>query len=1648
MDKISTSIYGMHLDQLFFQRKAGFMSYALNANIQSKDGRGITYTNEASNQLCVQFPDGFIVIGSKLILAKNEVIFALYNPDTGMSELGKVKNYNCNNLSTLNVEYNCTKCGNDKLDSSVIISDTCCTYEPIVTNVCLNFSLEHPVRMVYKITNCGYKLYITDDYNDPRVIDLDDPEGVDSCRNPLEFDCDRIKIFKDFCLPNIKPTAIASGGSLEAGVYQAVIAYTDLRGNEYTDYFEATNPIPIFERELTEQTDYLTNKSIKFKVTHNTDIFEYFKLVIIKTVNETVDYIEAGVYKVAGSSTVTFTNNDKTLPRTSLDRIRTRKPNYTKAKLIEDSADHLLLADLEADPDYNLQPFANKLKLYWETVSMPYDSNNNYSNPLVAGLFRTYMRDEVYPIGIRFKLKNGKYTKAYHIPNRVLTADDRIAVTNDDAITEVDCDPTTPKQKWEVYNTGSSLGGTPLPSSSSTFPDDRICNISRHQYGEFAAWESSERYPCDERIWGDLADTPIRYHKFPDSLITHIHDNFNLSKGSDEWYNLEYLSTVYPIGLRIDESIFNSALTNTFVFDPATQDDSIPMSELICGFEIVRGNRVGNKSIEAKGLMYDVGKVNERDGGTDLRTYFIPNYPYNDLRGDAYLAANRNIYTSPDPNDAEENAARLFAYPNFAQSSDDDYRRFTFHSPDTHFQKPTLGGLLKIETEEFGVQQGHFVQVEDHPRYKFLTKLDGFLAGMLGSVAAIKLRNESDTEIGVTAGVTKKGTIEFNYSDLINTANAVHETIRTLIPRRNFAYAYHSRGVYNNYFAVPNDGKKIRRLEIAKYLSPNNQNVGDTNSVHNYGRESSVYLRTNKKYRPYLTSEKSRFTLGNNDGIGTDWCKHPERFELSKIRSYYASIKRDFPDQYGNIDNVDYLSTGYTATLVDGKFVQTYYPSFGGDIFITRFALKRKMPFFVQNVVGKPDEVDFDYDLVPNVGFPLYYIGTSPDELKLKEIISTGDIAAIVIGLLGALAGSVGEGLTAQLGNITAILAFGTAGVDIYSKLLSGFVPKNNLDCDNTPAGATVGFGTESTSILGLDVKLPTLTIGGVTIDDATLFYQSGKFYLANYGIPNFFVESDVNTEYRHARNEKEENFYPNVGSGVPDNWLQEKNVPILHDNKYNYNATYSIQNNKEFIESFNNYNFDKLCQSDFPNRVIYSEKSLLEENFDNWLKYAYNNYHDFDKSNGKIVGIHALDNERILVRFENTFQIWNTRITIPSSSALEVSLSNSGMFGQPPQEYIKTYTGVGGSQHIAFEKTKAGSFWVDAKRGSIFRFSQNLEEISQSNYNWFKENLPFRILKDFPDYDIDNNYKDIGIAICWDERFQRLFITKKDYELKPEYKGRVYTVNNLAFFIRPLDIPIQVQLTDPEYFIDRSFTIAWSPIINDWVSFYSFLPNYYISHPTHFQSGLQNSLWNHNLSNLSYQVYYNDLHPYILEFPISNMPQSEYLKSVTVNADILKYTSETDFYSTKSVNKENYNIFFNKAIIYNKEQCSGYLNLVETPLNNLYERRQYPKYNQDSIDILYGKYDKVYTFNTFFDATREHSNGQPVFTDEWASIQPQYPIDKVLNQDNLAYNGRYKKAPIKSNECYVRLIQDVHQRYKFVNNFEIFQQENKNQNN
>src|SRR5690606_34264524 len=115
------------------------------------------------------------------------------------------------------------------------------------------------------------------------------------------------------------------------------------------------------------------------------------------------------------------------------------------------------------------------------------------------------------------------------------------------------------------------------------------------------------------------------------------------------------------------------------------------------------------------------------------------------------------------------------------------------------------------------------------------------------------------------------------------------------------------------------------------------------------------------------------------------------------------------------------------------------------------------------------------------------------------------------------------------------------------------------------------------------------------------------------------------------------------------------------------------------------------------------------------------------------------------------------------------------------------------------FLSTPFGHFYVDAKRGKIVLLNlngQQAENISETiggkpigMRNWFKEHLPFKILKYIPNIDTDNKFKGLGINMYYDSRFERVFITKKDYVLLPNLNKEDFSVEDNKLFYQEEEV-------------------------------------------------------------------------------------------------------------------------------------------------------------------------------------------------------------------------------------------------------------------
>ena len=1427
---------GLNMDQTLAQIPKGKLTYALNAAVENFDSSSINYQNEQGNEPCYNngdfFPADYTVIGKHFIPEKNKHIFFLVNSNTGASQIGYMEN-------------------ND------------CTYRILLADACLAFNINNPIhKVVHRVTNCATEIYWTDGLNARRYLNIDDV--------PTSDICNKLKIQPNFTIPQLDVIDVINGGELTAGTYQFAIQYCDELGFGYTSYYSVTNPTSIANNQVTTPDfNYPVNRSIRLNISNleTTGYFNYYNLAVIKTVNgvESVELI--GTFYIDDIATqYTYSGQNQTQIKLSLNDIFEKFPYYDVAEDVTSVQDILVWDGLISNDRVNYQSIATQISLKWETYKLP--ATESYANEINTAELRGYLRDEVYAFEIVFLLKNGKQTDGFHIPGRTAISSDLVVInkaSNNDYIGTGISAPT-----WKIYNTGSVTGaatGSP------------INNATPYQYGEFAYWESEDEYPANTSLWGSLAGQKIRHHKFPDVLVSPIFESASFVSGEPV---MQTADAVYPIGVRIDTAQVQSLIAASSLTAAQKAD--------IAGFKIVRANRNTHKSIIGKGILRNVGKFNRE--GTD---YYFPNYPYNDLGQDPFLLEKNNAYSGQstyyklvvasyatvqytDSSTGEllskefsagtsylcsvtplvvlngaatitnpvaqynakfyqltSNSSTTFLYqdplnyptntpitvtldtpvviasattPQFtggdtrytiafsesvnpycqpanlnAFSTDESKFRMVFNSPETSFGQPTLGNILKLENALIGAGRAHFVQVKNNARYKFLNRY----AQQTALKSSYDLANAT-------------GTFD------PNAMFTVYQSYLTIyingITRKNFAYSFNSIASYDYWKNVTNSGNKQRELDKYQYIIPGVQSVSDTHDINNYQRESSVYVKTaGTSPLPYVKDvpavsstglvDNSRFSISQKGN-----CGNPEMLEDITSILYYGSLKNIIANQYGQIYTYQTIDTGFQ---VDFDLLPGIATVFGGDTFISRFAFKTKLPFFIDNRVGAPDDSDIFYDEIGNIAYPKYWHSS-------RSILSNYQAGAT------------------NLQNIISVKAV-------------------SFDC---PQGLAY-YSTSGTTTTTTTAAPNTVTTGSLS------YGYDGKFYMFAYGIPYFYCESSINTDLRQATNNKEGDFYPHVSSGIPDSWLQQTFVPIAFDNTYTYNVTYSRQNTDNYFSHLpNNWSNDQ-CNTVFPFRAIYSDAQVSDatSKVNNWLIYRPISYFDFPQSYGDLISLDGIQNKAVLARFENKSLLYNTMLTINTSNPQAAYLGNDTLFrSAPPIDFAETDLGYVGSQNKFLLKIPEGQITVDAKRGQVFLISGNgatdLTAFGSGVQRFMTDHLAFEILRYFPEVDIDNHFSTIGLHGVYDSKFDRIILTKLDYIPQPDWIKLMYygtdpsiPLTYKKFYIIDCGLPVVVQLTDATYFCNKSWTMSFNMNTKSWISFHTYLPNYYIGENNFFYSGL-----------------------------------------------------------------------------------------------------------------------------------------------------------------------------------------------------------------
>jgi hypothetical protein len=305
----------------------------------------------------------------------------------------------------------------------------------------------------------------------------------------------------------------------------------------------------------------------------------------------------------------------------------------------------------------------------------------------------------------------------------------------------------------------------------------------------------------------------------------------------------------------------------------------------------------------------------------------------------------------------------------------------------------------------------------------------------------------------------------------------------------------------------------------------------------------------------------------------------------------------------------------------------------------------------------------------------------------------------------------------------------------------------------------------------------------------------------------SLFVESDINTYFRHKPPFKEDGVTPN--DDPQDYFPNESNISNLLEN-YNgwadniraYNGQYSFENKARTYFSRGSLNS---AITEFENRTIYSEQAANDDLLDSYRSFLVNDFYDLPSNTGPIWDSFV---EYNMLFLHTTKSLWKTfaepAATLAGGNISDVVLGTGSLFQRPSVEMLSADGGYGGTiSQFGGTNTQMGYIFPDVLQGKIFGLTTSgggpfLKELSQEGLStFFHKNLPENLIRNNGVYDeglintdgahlIDNPYKGIGLNGGY------------DYKLK-----RYWIVNH-----------------------SNPFTVSYSLVTQSWISYHDYRPN------------------------------------------------------------------------------------------------------------------------------------------------------------------------------------------------------------------------------
>jgi hypothetical protein len=1630
---------GLHTDNSPVDQPEGTYRFLLNGITQTVQGDRNFVSNEESNVqvATLNSGNGYKVIGH-LYIGERGIIVWSTNLNDSSSEIGLL----------------------DSSDTYTVLVNT-----PNGSNN-LGFSQDYPIDATYRVRRGNeIVVYWVDGLHNARQFNIDKQQNyytsaykvwLSGTRSPafsgVKWNIQSFELIKTYTrVPFFESISEQDGGTIKSGSYNFAIQYLDEDLNP-TNWITVSGVTKIYNdnsqntfsnirgsRYITNDAQNFreTNKALKINVGNLDNNFPYYRIAIIQAISG--DGFPTKVYGSdpisINSSSYIYRGNDAQLIQIPLADISIDKNIILAPKHIEQLENRLILANAQ-DTKYNwcnYQQYASQIKTSLTTrteiVNSQYDSAN-IKNLNSGFLFIEYMPGEAYSLGIQYLMKDMSLSPSFHIPGSPDNTTGMELYECDNAYADIySCNGAN--NFWGNDWQGNPLSGKKIRQHKFPYRDNSTnpliqnagtVNINKYNISLTVTLNSGHTFPVDGagrplvinatfrykpsnspnifttdvQITQDVMGNAILIYDDIDDLVTYFSGAYIQLDPDCELaqYQTPILGSdtfVITIGSKntVTVATVNNAVSSNLY---GLKFDNIIAPPDAIGFYITRIERTDNDKLVLDNGISGMMTRNIIGGGST--EYHVFNQFYPEFYPFIYLSDKPSGYTQ---NMVESTIGAYLWYPEFAYNN-----------------KRLQPKNLKIQAY-----------------YKY-----GATTYQSATNAAILASGSGSWSTGYRNGI-----------QALLTLTGVGD-LGTYVPKIQVGSTYQaSNGVPYDMFI----GWKSSVLGYA--YDPSMTDLPDFTKLIYLDAASSITDAGNVYYNAsgdnkigiiQYTSPLPAFLYYDPDGSRSS--SAADDSQLGRV--LIVTLESGLTNAYSNFANRTYYREHANPVMFNGTSTLNGIKVFGGDTYISCTNLTSSC--FSDTQIGSPANraaaTKAFWELVAGVVLL---------------------VAAVVVNVVPG----VGQAISAELG-ATALTVLTSMAIAAGVSLVQAGIKNENLQqMINVDYNNGLHDAIKDTGLA--------MTCSFSSLNSDTIRWFSGI-------LNNIYIESQVPLGLRAGITATGSDFV-NAPSGINsissvlgafganafDNYLTEKFTALdsesistggsgrlyrgypmaeFYDCNLDY---YRRQKEKQYYFLPIGYN---CCnpENQFPTRVFWSEQSFQEELSDNYFIFLPNNYKDVEGERGEITDLFRIK-ANLYVHCRRG--LWHLpRVYQERATDDVISFLGTGEFFSVPPVLVKqdTIANAGTNSKWGTIRAKDGVVFIAENERAIYLFDGeqlvNLTSPQFGNATFFKNNIPYTLVNELRaligiEYPFTNNpfsTHGIGFTATYDNRYNRIIITKKDYKLANAYidqggsipfisfhgnsgfptmaKHQVgYNLDNNLFYIQTGSDTSTIDLIDfedldyvlpslpntPTIFENHSWTMSFDLDNNKWIGFHSYLPNTYLFSPEGFYSvnqgssknGINTRFLKHNIISYNntaqgYCKYDNVVYPFILELVNVNNPLETRIWD-DVSIELIAKLFDPSGLNFRDIN----DLFFNKVMFYNSRQNSGeqviiikddmadstyMLQQTLNPVGNIYTTRKERNWNLNDIRDYIIDYTK------------------PMFSSYWTDIYTNYFIDKVINDNTI----------------------------------------------